>query len=61
MKDATRKEIENMFSLFKLFAGAVLVGHFGACSWCYIGKQVQGERGWITVLEEGITVNGQLV
>jgi hypothetical protein len=54
MKDAIRKKIENTYSLVKLFAGAILLGHFAACFWVFLGKL--DEKGWVSVLED--PVNG---
>ena len=38
MKDAIRKEVENIFSLLKLFSSSVLAAHLSACLWVFIGK-----------------------
>ena len=62
MYDAIRKTIENVFSLIKLFASCVLVAHFAACAWVFIGKSPeQGENGWITVLENGVYDGDELI
>ena len=57
MKDEIRKKIDNIHSLVKLFTSAVLVAHFSACAWIFIGKL--NENSWVNVLENGIEVDGE--
>lgn len=52
MRDAIRKKIDNIYSLIKLFTSAVLLAHFSACAWIYLGKR--NASSWVNVLENGV-------
>ena len=52
MRDAIRKRIDNTYSLIKLFTSAVLLAHFSACAWIYLGKR--NASSWVNVLENGV-------
>ena len=60
MKNAIRKKIDNTHSLVKLFASALLLAHFSACAWIYVGKR--DATSWVNVLENGIVAeDGMLI
>jgi len=49
MRNSIGKDRENMFSLFKLFAGTMLFAHILACFWIYLG--IYYEDGFMNALK----------